>query len=400
MTVRRLGPRPLGLHLAAATTAWMNSLAALPLSRSGWPGWRPEAPLAALGPELADAAAEPLQEAVAREIRRRLDLLLTGIERYRGHPYRRSPTDTPVVWNEDATRIHDYRPAGGLPLLVVPSLVNRGYVLDLTPGRSLLRFLADAGFRPMLVEWGDPGPRERQFTLSDYVAGRLERALARAVEMAGGPVPVIGYCMGGLFAVALAQRRPDRVRGLVLMATPWDFHAGQAARARALAAAFLPALPTIAAWGELPVDVIQAIFAGLDPLQVPQKFMRFAGMAEGSAGAEAFVALEDWLNDGVALAAPVAAECLVGWYGRNDPARGMWLLAGEPVRPERLSLPSLHLIPDRDRIVPPDSARALATAMPGADIMEPPLGHIGMVVSGRADRAVWRPLAEWLGRLP
>src|SRR5690606_31735137 len=127
-----------------------------------------------------------------------------GIEAYRAHPYRRQVIDPPVCWKEGTTRLLDYgavpeatRSRDGVPLLVVPSLINRGYVLDLMPGRSLLRALAAAGFRPFLVEWGHPGEAERRFTLTDYVAGRLEGALEAVLAITGRRPPVIGYCMGG-----------------------------------------------------------------------------------------------------------------------------------------------------------------------------------------------------------
>jgi polyhydroxyalkanoate synthase len=98
----------------------------------------------------------------------------------------------------------------------------------------------------------------------------------------------------------------------------------------------------------------------------------------------------------VPLAAPVARECLGGWYAENAPARGLWRIAGRTVEPGALELPGLALVPARDRIVPPDSALALAAAIPGAEILRPSSGHIGMVVGGRAAETVWTPLAAWL----
>ena len=62
-------------------------------------------------------------------------------------------------------------------MLFVPSLINRAYVLDLLPERSMLRWLATRGIRPLLLDWGWPGPLERQFGLSELITGRLERAL-------------------------------------------------------------------------------------------------------------------------------------------------------------------------------------------------------------------------------
>ncbi|MFN7634110.1 MAG: alpha/beta fold hydrolase, partial [Acetobacteraceae bacterium] len=140
----------------------------------------------------------------------------------------------PTAWAEGGTRILDYG-GEGPAVLFVPSLVNRAEVLDLMPDASLLRWLAGNGAHPLLLDWGWPGEAERSFTLTDYVAGRLERALAALP----GPVVLVGYCMGGLLALAAALRHPGRIRALGLLATPWDFHAGEGARPRARAAAAL-----------------------------------------------------------------------------------------------------------------------------------------------------------------
>jgi len=165
----------------------------------------------------------------------------------------------------------------------------------------------------------------------------------------------------------------------------------------ALVAAVLPGLaPLMEARGELPVDIIQGLFAGLDPQLVLRKFLAFARLDPDSPQAAAFVALEDWLNDGVALSAPVARECLGGWYGDNTPVRGAWRVAGQIVDPRHLARPSLCMIPARDRIVPPASAQALAESLAGTETLVPRLGHIGMMVSAGAESQVWRPLADWL----
>ena len=111
-----------------------------------------------------------------------------------------------------------------------------------------------------------------------------------------------------------------------------------------------------------------------------------------------FVALEDWLNDGVPLALPVAEAVLTEWYGENAAARGLWRVAGRIVDPARCTMRSLVVVPARDRIVPPGSARALGAELPSAETWTPTLGHIGMVVSREAPRAVWQPLREWLLR--
>jgi poly(3-hydroxyalkanoate) synthetase len=106
--------------------------------------------------------------------------------------------------------------------------------------------------------------------------------------------------------------------------------------------------------------------------------------------------LEDWLNDGVPLAAGVARDCLSKWYGENTPARGVWHIAGQTVNPVSLRQPCFIAVAGRDRIVPPESARALAVAIPHAVVLEAPAGHVGMVAGTGAEEALWRPLLAWL----
>jgi polyhydroxyalkanoate synthase len=414
---RRLGPRPLGVHLTAALMAWTSSLAAWPAWRSGWNVWSgtPSGPdgaqahlaakAAAIRKALDESAADGFETALRTEIIARQRALLSAIETYRHHPYRRSLPEAPSVWNEGTTRLLDFgagqgSAGSGKPaLLLVPSLVNRCTVLDLAPGSSLARALAEAGFRTFLVDWDRPGPLERRFDLTDYIAGRLDAALEVALDLAARPVALAGYCMGGNLALGLAVRRQRDLAGLALLATPWDFHAEDPAQAVMAARVGQIFEPVMASLGELPVDAVQSLFALLDPLLVARKFLAFGRLDPESAAAARFVALEDWLNDGIPLAAGVARECLAGWYGRNDPAKGAWHIAGRPVRPESLKLPVLAMVPSHDRIVPPDSAQALAKAIPGADILNPPLGHIGMVVSGRAPDQAWKPLMAWLESL-
>lgn len=400
----RQGPRPLPLHLLSANLTLMSSLAALPSARLGSLAWNPALAAAVkdLTGALAAAPPEALLAAVGAEIERRLAEMLAGIQRYRDHPYRRSLADPPTLMVEGGSRVLDYGAGssgaggGGVPVLFVPSLVNRGYVLDLSARRSMLRYLAAQGIRPWLLEWGSPGAIEHGYAMTDYIAGRLSRVLDRVVTEAGGPVGLVGYCMGGDLTLAAALLRPDAVTALALLATPWDFSAGQQGQGLFFASLRHSVAATLAAFGEMPVDALQTFFLSLDPQLGLKKFIAFARMDPASEQAEDFVALEDWLNDGIPLAAKVAEECLVGWYGDNLTARGDWRIAGEAVAPERWRKPCLVVVPETDRIVPPASAAALARAIPGARTLTPPSGHIGMVVGSRGEAGLWRPLAEWL----
>ncbi len=399
--LRRRGPRPLLLHL---TLAWLRSSASisvLPGSKSGWP--RSSTRLAEAAARLAASLGRPggpdetaFARAVLAEALRQDRALIAGIAAYRRHPYRRNLPEPPVLWAEGETRLLDYggrRKRGAPTVLFVPSLVNRAYVLDLAEGASMLRWLGEEGVRPLLLDWGWPGEAERGFTLTDYVAGRLERAL----EAAPRRLILAGYCMGGLLALALALRRPERIQALALLATPWDFHAVNAETAKLLGRMLPIFEPALAFTAGLPVDLLQMLFAALDPFGISAKYRAFARLNPDSERARLFVALEDWLNDGIPLAAPVARECLAGWYGANTSGRLAWRIAGLPVDPRRLRRPTFIAVPERDRIVPPESARPLGDLIAGASLHTPAAGHIGMVAGSSAKVALWRPLRDWVG---
>jgi polyhydroxyalkanoate synthase len=336
-----------------------------------------------------------------------MDLLASGVLAYRTHPVRRPLDDPPPIWTEGATCLRDVGAAQGVavapdarPVLVVPSLVNRWQVLDLAPGKSFVRALAAGGFRPFIVDWGTPGEAERDMNAAGCVK-RLARALEHLATAHGGPIPVIGYCMGGTLAVALAAIRPRLVSALVALAAPWDFHADRTGQGMLVVAG--PALAEMArAAGELPVDIIQTLFYSLDPWLVVNKFMRFATMDMASDAARDFVLLEDWLNDGAPLPERVARDCLLGWYGDNMPGTGRWVVEGIAVRPRDVATPSLVVIPATDRIVPPLSAAALVgrKGLPNATRLDLPLGHIGMMVGSSAAKRCWQPVVEWLRTNP
>lgn len=412
----RPGPRPLPLHLWMAATALLSSRAAFESLSGQWPNSEQPSPeqtdkqtadfcalLAALLQRRTEAS-----EAIDQAAHERLDAFMRGIEAYRVHSYCRTLPDPPSIWSDGTTRLLDYgaprnATADRAPLDVVfiPSLINRSYILDLAQNRSLLRWLAQADganiqIRPLLLDWGAPGPAERCFNLTDYVAQRVEPTLQHVAQQSGQPPVLVGYCMGGLLALAAAVRKPALCKGLALLATPWDFHAGGGDQARLLGQLWSHAAPLYQAFGEVPVDVLQCLFFAQDPLLAIRKFAKFADVPSDSAKAASFVALEDWINDGVPLAGKVASECLQHWYGQNLPNLGRWQVGDEMILPQCVHAPTFIACPQHDTIVPKASSMALADQIGHALVLNPPVGHVGMIVGSRARSDFWKPFASWL----
>lgn len=392
-------PRPLAFHLASASTSLMSAAAAAPAFLQGLAPIHPSlmAEAAGLRGEIAGDQALPFVEAVGKEAMARLQIFLAGVSAYQRHDYGRRVKPAPVFWQSGTTLVRDYggKP-GAMPVLAVPSLVNPSYILDLDTGLSFLRHLKRHGVHPYLVDWAAPGPEELDFGVDDYITRRLEPALEAVVGAAGRPAVLVGYCMGGNLILPLALRRPDLVAAAAFIATPWDFHAEGVAYRRAASAGLVGALSCLPPGAAAPVDMLQLFFAALDPTLALRKFCRFARLDPASDTARAFVVMEDWANDGAPLARRVAETCLYGWYGDNAPGRGTWVVAGQPVDPAALGRPAFVAVPRRDRIVPPDSALALAERLPHVTVHRAAAGHVAMMAGPGAKAGLWNPLVAWI----
>ena len=406
-------PVPLAFHFASAAISTSQAAAMAALAddpRFPWTEANADRG-AALGRALRDVEGPRIGLAVAAEGRAQLSDMVAGVEAWQRHPWRRALPEPPTIWRRGAARLLDYGAThengrNAPPVIVAPSLVNRAYILDLSENRSLLRWLAAQGLRPLLLDWGDPGIEERDFDLSDYVRLRLAPAVegARMLSPDGAAPAALGYCMGGALTAALAMGGRDRISRLAVIGAPWNFDGLQgAARAmlhllrmdnRDAVRARMEA--TGAAFGAIPVAALQLVFAALDPTLAFRKFRAFNGLDQTGARADGFAATEDWLNDGVALAQPAARELLFSWFLDNALERGAWAPEGAPARARSLQTPLLAFCSSNDRISPSACAEALPAGAPRARILRPATGHVGMITGREAPRTVWAPLAEFL----
>ena len=354
-----------------------------------------------------DAAA--FGAALNQEALSRLENFIAGVRTYQTFPVARETAQTmPVVWQKGTTKLLDYAPSStGSALLVVPSLINRFDILDIDCDRSFLRFLAESGFHPFVVDWGTVGPEEQSFTIADYITERVLPALDFVREkQEGKPVHLAGYCMGGVFAMAAALMQPKAVRSLTLLATPWDFSAGVAGVpgiGTPLGRLFMQQATGMHDYlekvGILPASFLQSVFALFQPVRILEKFMAFSSVAPETSSARRFVLTEDWLNDGVPLAFSVAQECLHDWYGKNLTAQNKWHVGDFLIDPTKLAMPTFVLAAKKDKIVPLESTLPLSKLIPVVTLHAPEMGHIGLMASDDAPKKVWTPLMVWLRAL-
>ncbi|MEZ5712230.1 MAG: alpha/beta fold hydrolase [Sphingobium sp.] len=270
-------------------------------------------------------------------------------------------------------------------MVLVPSLVNPPYILDLAKNMSLAGYLQQQGHDVWLVDWGHPAPEDAGLGLG----GHIEKRLLPLLDSIGAPPILVGYCLGGTLSLAAAQLRRDTA-AVAAIAAPWDFDHYPVQSRETIVSLWQKAKPLCEKLGYVPMEVLQSGFWALDTARTIRKYAAFADMEEGSAAEQAFIAVEDWANMGAPLTYAAARDLFELLYEGNLTGKGQWTIGGQPISPAMLQCPALIVRSTTDKIVPADASPKLAEQHDSG------LGHVGMIVSKKAPAEIWTLLSQWL----
>lgn len=334
-----------------------------------------------------------------QEAIRRNQLFCGGVLRYQHSPLPGPQPSAHTILNpHDALKFHyyasDHPEAAHKPVIfLIPSLVNKYYILDLRPEASLSRYLVSLGMDVIVVEWPVPSESDSQLSSADYVEMLLDH-LQRHWDKINRSLITIGYCMGGVLALALTQLF-SRVKALALLATPWDYTHYPLARndpaQQKLLSQWVEASPLFSH------EALQLLIYLANPYRLYLRFSRFA-QEENEEMIASFVALEHWANDGVPISQAVARECLITWPQEKTLLKNQWKVCGETINPLQITAPCFMAIPQQDYIVPPEVSMPLATMLPNRVLHHPCTGHVGMI-AGMKRYQLWEPLGKWLNQV-
>jgi len=275
----------------------------------------------------------------------------------------------------------------GTPIVFIPSLINGPEILDLDRERSLLRWLKAQGLRPLIVDWGNPLAAERDLD----IGGHVERLLVPLLRSLKEPPILAGYCLGGTMAAAAATLLPTR--GLAMIASPWRFAGFPPESRLRLTALWDSCREQADTVGLLPMEVMQTAFWRLDPRRTLAKFETIGRRSADAKALRSFAAVEDWASSGPPLTYAAARELMEGFFLRDRPGTGTWIVGGRRVDPGALDCPVLQIVSTNDRIVPAASASEHGARIDLA------LGHVGMIVGARGRPLLWEPLRAWLSQV-
>lgn len=308
-----------------------------------------------------------------------------GLRKYQAAMRPPSAPEGRCVASAGSARLLQHGAANGrFPVVFIPSLINPPQVLNLSESRSLLRHMAAAGHDAYLVDWGSPSAEDAMLGLDGHVTRRLLPMLSALPR----PPILVGYCLGG--SLSLGAATMQRFPAMATIAAPWRFDSFSQADLDLIGGLWKGARAMCERIGYVPMEVLQSGFWAMDPARTIRKYAAFADAAPGSDAERAFLAVEDWANGGAPLTFAAGRDLFESFYAANESGGGRWRINGRAVNPADLDCPSLSIVSTSDRIVP---------AAAGPRLREErslTLGHVGMVVGGRAREMLWEPLSLWL----
>jgi len=297
-----------------------------------------------------------------------------------------------------------YRPlapdAGLPPLVICYALVNRPYMMDLQPDRSLIRGLLARGLDVYLIDWGYPDAGDRQLGLDDYVVRYLGACIDRVRDSKGvAAVNLLGVCQGGTMSLCHTALNPERVRNLVTMVTPVDFQTADNLLSKWVRRVDVERMVEVL--GNIPGELLNAAFLSLMPLRLTlQKYAGIADIADDPAALANFMRMERWIHDSPDQAGRAFAQFIRWFFQENRLVRGGLAIGGQAVDLRRITCPLLNIYALQDHLVPPSASRPLAGLTGSRDYsaFEFDGGHIGIYVSRHAQARLPGTILQWLER--
>lgn len=319
-------------------------------------------------------------------------------------PVELGTTPREAVYTEDKLTLWHFKgdkaPTANTPLLICYALVNTPWMVDLQDDRSMVRNLLAQGEDVYLVDWGYPDGADRWLTLEDYIDGYLDRCIDEVRRRHGiDAINLLGICQGGVFSLCYAALHPAKVRNLVTMVTPVDFHTPDNMLSHWARNVDIDLF--VDTVGNVPADLMNFAYLTLKPLRLnQQKYVGLVDILDNPKELENFLRMEKWIFDSPDQAGETFRQFARDFFQKNLLMQGKIHIGKHRVDLKRVTQPVLNIYAEQDHLVP------LAASTPMRDVVGSddytalafPGGHIGIYVSGRAQKLVPPAIHEWLSR--
>lgn len=350
----------------------------------------------ALNPEVLEATVSEKGDNLVRGLR----MMLADLERGKGKLLiRQTDMDAfevgrniavspgAVIWQNDILQLIQYAPltekVHARPILFVPPWINKYYVLDLNPRRSMVKWLVEQGYTVFMVSWVNPDERQAGETWESYMDGASSAIDVALAETGQRSLHLAAYCIGGTLAgtiLARGRRRRDRrVATTTFFVAQLDFEdAGELQIF--IDARTMEAIDEEMEKGFMPADRMASAFNMLRANDLIWSYV----VNNYLLGKEPFpFDLLYWNANSTAMPAQVHHFYLDRFYVKNAFAAGALQTSGEPVAVADIGGPVYHVATREDHIAPAASVYRGARQMKRADLrfVLSGSGHIAGVIN-------------------
>lgn len=311
-------------------------------------------------------------------------------------------TPRETIHSQGTLKLHHFRPQADsvyrVPVLIVTSLVNQPYILDLVPGQSMVEHLLKQGFDVYMIEWGRPRREHAGLTLEDHVLDRLPRCVERVLQHSGEQqLSIIGYCVGGLLSVLYAALHANApLRNLVCMATPVNGDGLESLKAWMGPDFDEDAL--IEHYGNVPADWVQNTLRALRPFGKMAGAASLLNQIDNDDVVRSNLRMGKWETDNIPFPGAAFKQMVNDFLRANKLVKREWQLGGRRADLASITVPLLHLLAADDHITPYASSRDLVPMVGSRDKQELIVkgGHVGLVAGRGAQTRMWPALDAWL----
>jgi polyhydroxyalkanoate synthase subunit PhaC len=293
-----------------------------------------------------------------------------------------------VVWQSDILQLIQYAPktekVHTKPLLIIPPWINKYYILDLNPKKSLVKWLVEQGHTVFVVSWVNPDSRHKNKTWEDYMFEGASAAMDKVCEETGQrSIHVASYCIGGTLTGNLlawmGKHNDRRVASATFFTAQLDFE--DAGELQILVDdQTLNVIEEDMSKGYMPANKMAEAFNMLRANDLIWGYMVNNYML----GKEPFpFDLLFWNADSTAMPAKVHAFYLEKFYIKNAFAREQLTVRDEVIKLSDIDVPVYHVATKEDHIAPAHSVYRGAKEMKQADMrfVLSGSGHIAGVVN-------------------
>ena len=307
-----------------------------------------------------------------------------------------------AVYSEEKLVLYHYKPLvknpNPVPTLIVYALVNRPYMADLQKGRSLVEGLLNNGQDIYLIDWGYPDASDRFLSLDDYINGYIDNCVDVIRKRHNlEKINILGICQGGTFSLCYSALHGSKVRNLITTVTPVDFHTRDDLLSHWVRKMDIDLL--VNTMGNISGDMLNWMFVSMKPYRLMgQKYIDMVDLLDNPEQAKNFLRMEKWIFDSPDQAGEAFKQFIKDFYQRNALIQGDVKIGDRYVDLKQINMPVFNVYATEDHLVPPASSKALKNYVGSKDYtaMEFPGGHIGIYVSGKAQKMIPPSISEWL----